>query len=74
MNLDVVHLNVTEIDPVKRAIIKFKDHPCVIKIREKFGSHDVFSFTPTSYHRVYKEIMSLNVSRHAVIAPFLQRF
>ena len=63
MNMDVVNLNVNEIDPVKIAIKKFEHHPSIIKIREKFGSQDVFSFTSTSYERVYKEIMSLDVSK-----------
>ena len=62
-NSDLLNDNVYELDPVKRAIIKYEHHPSIIKIKEIFGNKDKFSFGYSTYESVFKEIMSLNSSK-----------
>ena len=65
INSDYLNENVYELDPIRSAIIKYEHHPSILKIKEKFGSQDqdTFSFKPATYDDVFKEIISLNISK-----------
>ena len=48
------------IDPVPRAIEKFKTHPSVLIIKDKISQGNKFSFTEVSQSEIEKEINNLN--------------
>ena len=56
-------INVDDLDPIKRAILKYEHHPSILKIKEVFGNQDKFSFDHCMYEDVCDEIQSLNVSK-----------
>ena len=62
-NSDVINDNVDDLDPIKRAIVKYEHHPSILKIKEVFGNQDKFSFDHCMYEDVCDEIRSLNISK-----------
>jgi len=46
--------------PVSRAVLKYRDHVSVIKIRSLFKDTGVFNFSETTTESVHKIVMSLN--------------
>ena len=59
---DICNNNVHEVDPVLKAIKKYKNHPSIQKINEQ-NLEDIFSFQPTTSELVTGEIFSLNTSK-----------
>ena len=56
--------NVSNInDPVERAIQKYKNHPSIQMIKEKFGYNKTFSFDFVSSDTIFKEIVSLDTNK-----------
>ena len=51
------------IDPVPRAIEKFKTHPSVLIIKDKISQGNKFSFTEVSQSEIEKEIKNLNTKK-----------
>ena len=49
-------------DPVLKAIEKFKYHPSILAISEKYDKN-TFSFQPVSYEDILKELNNLNISK-----------
>ena len=49
-------------DPVLKAIIRYENHPSILKIAESMRDQSQFSFTYTTYECVYSEINYLNNS------------
>ena len=60
---DVINDNVSDPDPINRAIKKYDNHPSILKIKEVYGNQDKFSLVHCSYEDVYNEIGSLNISK-----------
>ena len=48
-------------DPVLKAFEKFKYHPSILAISEKYDKN-TFSFQPVSYKDILKELNNLNIS------------
>ena len=56
--------NVSNInDPVERAIQKYKNHPSIQMIKDKFGYNKTFSFDFVSSDTIFKEIVSLDTNK-----------
>ena len=53
----------TGIDSVSNAIIKFKNHPSIIKIKEKVNVKNKFSFSKTEEEEMMAEINNLNTNK-----------
>ena len=51
------------IDPVPRAIEKFKTHPSVLIIKDKISQGNKFSFTYVSQSEIEKYVKNLNVKK-----------
>ena len=49
-------------DPITKAIEKYSKHPSIVKIKERY-SQNSFSFQPTDFEAVFKEIKNLDVSK-----------
>ena len=62
-NNEFANHNVNDLDPVRKAIQKYKHHPSIIKIKEVFGNQDTFSFVHCTYENMSDEIQSLNISK-----------
>ena len=60
--------DLTDSDPILRAIMKYKNHPSILKIKD-FGSArtECFSFKPTNFESVVQEILALNPSKASPI-------
>ena len=63
MKEDICDINVLEVDPVLKAIKKYKNHPSILKIKEKVNPDDIFSFQSTTSELVIHEIFTLNTSK-----------
>ena len=50
-------------DPVSKALVKYRDHPSIIKIRSYFGEESTFNFSEVTAEKVNKIVMSLNSSK-----------
>ena len=62
-NSDVVNHIVNDLDPVNRTIVKYENHPSILKIKEVCGNQDTFSFIHCTYENMCDEIRSLNISK-----------
>ena len=49
-------------DPVKNAILRYEDHPSIIKIKDIAGDANYFCFNHVSMFHIQTEILLLNVS------------
>ena len=61
VNLDIkgytyVQSNETRTDPVNDALHKFKDHPSILKIKERVNVGEKFSFSLVNEHTIITEI------------------
>jgi len=63
LNENICNDNVHEVDPVLKAIKKYKNHPSIQKINEQKNAEDIFTFQPTTSELVTGEILSLNTSK-----------
>ena len=54
-------------DPVIKAIEKYNKHPSIIKIKENYPQDTTFSFEPTNFESVLKEILKLDESKSSPI-------
>jgi len=50
-------------DPTLKAILKYRKHPGVIAIRDKFKIKDAFSFVEVDQKEIEKEILSMDVNK-----------
>ena len=60
---DVSHIS----NPVEGAIEKYKNHPSIQMIKERFGSNKTFSFDLVLSDTIFKEIVSLNTKQATVM-------
>ena len=67
LNIEVptefLNTSVATTDPVQSAILRYKDHPSIMKIKEKYGDRDNFCFNHVSMTDVETEIMLVNSSK-----------
>ena len=67
LNIEVptefLNTSVATTDPVQNAILRYKDHPSIMKIKGKYGDRDNFCFNHVSMTDVETEIMLLNSSK-----------
>ena len=67
-NLDItgyqncIHSN-TDNDIIGNIIIKFKDHPSILKIKDKIVIHEAFCFTMSNDTDIKREIHKLNINK-----------
>ena len=63
-NTYIIEKVATDIKLIDNTIIKFRNHPCALKIKEKVNNLDNrFSFEETEKNELIKEIHSLNPKR-----------
>ena len=51
-------------DPTLKAILKYRKHPGVITIRDKFKIKETFSFVEVDQKEIEKEILNMDVKKH----------
>ena len=54
---------INSLDPILNAILKFKEHPSAIKIREKLNVIEKFSFSKTKEEEIKAEIKRLDKNK-----------
>ena len=56
--------DLTESDPILWAIMKYKNHPGILKIKDFDSTRtECFSFKPTNFESVVQEMLALNPSK-----------
>ena len=63
INSELLNDTIDVTDPVQKAIFKYKDHPSIMRIKEKYGFGDKFLFHHVSLAAIITEIMLLNNSK-----------
>ena len=63
MNDELLNDTISVTDPIQKVILKYKNHPSIMKIKEKHGLGDKFLFHHVSLVDIETEIRLLNNSK-----------
>ena len=63
-NDDILNDNITDLDPVHKAINKYDKHPSILKINEvETNKQEKFSFQPIELESIIQEMLALDTSK-----------